>query len=200
MKDQVGSEWLNVANLFTALRVLLAPAIIILLLYEGRLPYNVPVSVAAGVLFIAAALTDKADGYYARKHDQVTSVGQFLDPLADKLLMLPVMATLCYIHRLSLWIVLVVFARELVISLIRVIGAGKGVSFPASWSGKIKMFSQVIVVSVLIFFPNSASNGIVLALVYIMAAITIYSGIDYCVRARSEIFKSAPAADETEAQ
>lgn len=200
MKGQMSSEWLNVANLLTALRVLLAPAIIILLLYEGRLAYNVPVNVAAGVLFIAAALTDKADGYYARKHDQVTSIGQFLDPLADKLLMLPVMATLCYLERMPLWVVLVVFARELVISLIRVIGARKGISFPASWSGKIKMFSQIVVVSVLIFFWKDANNGFVLALVYIMAAITIYSGIDYCMRARSEIFKSVSGADETEAQ
>ena len=199
---ETSSEWLNVANFFTLLRVLLAPVIIILLLYEGRLPYNVSVNVVAGVLFVAAALTDKADGYYARKHNQVTSVGQFLDPLADKLLMLPVMAVLWYIKLLPLWVVIAIFAREIIISVIRVIGARKGISFPASWSGKIKMFSQVIVASVLIFFPKSANNAFVLALVYIMAAITIYSGIDYLVRARSEIFKpaadAAPGAGKTE--
>jgi len=198
------SEWLNVANFFTLLRVLLAPVIIVLLLYEGRLPYNVSVNIVAGVLFVAAALTDKADGYYARKHDQVTSVGQFLDPLADKLLMLPVMAALWYIKLLPLWVVIVIFAREIVISVIRVIGVRKGISFPASWSGKIKMFSQIIVASVLIFFPKSAEDAFVLALVYIMAAITIYSGIDYLVRARREIFKPAakasPDAGKTEAQ
>jgi CDP-diacylglycerol---glycerol-3-phosphate 3-phosphatidyltransferase len=201
---ETSSEWLNVANFFTLLRVLLAPVIIVLLLYEGRLPYNVSVNVVAGVLFVAAALTDKADGYYARKHNQVTSVGQFLDPLADKLLMLPVMAVLWYIKLLPLWVVIAIFAREIIISVIRVIGARKGISFPASWSGKIKMFSQVIVASVLIFFPKSADNAFVLALVYIMAAITIYSGIDYLVRARSEIFKPAgeasPGAGKTEAQ
>jgi CDP-diacylglycerol--glycerol-3-phosphate 3-phosphatidyltransferase len=201
---ETSSEWLNVANFFTLLRVLLAPVIIILLLYEGRLPYNVSVNVVAGVLFVAAALTDKADGYYARKHNQVTSVGQFLDPLADKLLMLPVMAVLWYIKLLPLWVVIAIFAREIIISVIRVIGARKGISFPASWSGKIKMFSQVIVASVLIFFPKSANNAFVLALVYIMAAITIYSGIDYLVRARSEIFKpaadAAPGAGKTETQ
>lgn len=198
----ISGKWLNVANMFTALRVLLAPVVILLLLYEGTLPLGVSNTLAAGLIFIVAALTDKADGYYARKNDAVTKLGQFLDPLADKLLMIPVMITLWYVGwktppmLLPLWVVLVVVAREALISGIRIVGARKGISFPASWSGKIKMFSQIIVVCILIFFPGSAGAIWVQTLVYLMAAITVYSGIDYVLRARKEIFGASAAVEE----
>lgn len=209
MEDWFSGKWLNPANLMTALRVALAPVVIILLLYRGELPFGISNTLAAGIVFILAALTDKADGYYARKNDAVTKLGQFLDPLADKLLMIPVMVTLWYVGwkyppaLLPLWVVLLVVARELLISVVRVIGARKGISFPASWSGKVKMFSQIIVVSILIFFPGSASTAWVQACVYIMAAITAYSGVDYMVRASREIFgvsgrAAAPAASDDE--
>jgi len=199
-KTAVMTEWLNTANFFTALRVLLAPVIVLLLLYKGRLPYNVSVSLVTGLVFIAAALTDKADGYFARRKNQVTRIGEFLDPMADKLLMLPVMVALWYVKppRLALWVVLVVVARELLISAIRIVGARRSISFTASWSGKIKMFSQIVVVSVLIFFPESYNDTAVLVLVYLMVAITVYSGVDYLMRARKEIFNrpagKAPAS------
>jgi len=201
VKQMFSGPWLNVANMFTALRVLLVVPVIILLVYNQiRLPYNIPVHILTGVIFILAALTDKADGYYARKHDVVTRLGQFLDPLADKLLMIPVMITLAYLGDLAVWVVVVVVAREVLISGVRVYGARKGIDFPASWSGKIKMFSQIIVVSVLIFFPGSTHTTPVLVLVYLMTAITVYSGIDYLLRARREIFgvrdTAEAAADE----
>lgn len=193
----VEGKWLNLANLMTALRVALAPVVIVLLLYKGTLPFGISNTLAAGIIFVLAALTDKADGYYARKNDAVTKLGQFLDPLADKLLMIPVMITLWYVGYknppmlLPLWVVAVVVARELLISGIRIVGARKGISFPASWSGKAKMFTQIIVVCVLIFFPGSAQTWWVQTLVYLMAAITVYSGIDYVMRARKEIFNQA---------
>lgn len=209
VKAVLESDWVNLANFFTALRVLLMPPIVLLLLYEGRLPYDAPANIVTGLVFIAAALTDKADGYFARKNNTVTRIGQFADPLADKLLMLPIMVTLWYVGMyvgagaeggpitlakpamFPLWVLLVVLVREVLISVIRMIGARKSISFPASWSGKIKMFSQVVVVSVLIFLPANRNDTVVVTLVYIMAAITIYSGFDYVLRARREIF-SAP--------
>ena len=208
----ISSDWVNLANMFTALRVMLVPPIILLLLYRPTLPYNASVDFVAGLVFILAAMTDKADGYFARRNDSVTKVGQFFDPLADKLLMLPVMATLWYTGMFvgpnaaggpitvakpasfPLWVLLIVVVRELLISAIRVMGARKSISFPASWSGKVKMFSQVVVVSVLIFFPGSATSPVVVTMVYVMAAITLYSGIDYVARARREIF-AAPVAE-----
>lgn len=196
IQDWFSGKWLNPANLMTALRVALAPVVIILLLYKGNLPWGISNTLAAGIIFVLAALTDKADGYYARKNDAVTKLGEFLDPLADKLLMIPVMITLWYggysnhFVLLPLWVLLIVVVRELLISGIRIAGARRGVSFPASWSGKIKMFSQIIVVCILIFFPGSASTVWVRTFVYLMAAITLYSGIDYVFRARREIFSA----------
>ena len=186
-----GDNWINPANMLTALRGVLAPPIIALLVYQ---PQGFSWSFAAGSIFVLAALTDKADGYYARKYDSVTSVGEFLDPLADKLLMIPIMVAMAFVsvgpvkELMPLWVVGIVIARELMISVIRLVGARRGISFPASWSGKVKMFSQVVVVSIILFFPSSAGGIPVLVLVYTMAAITVYSGIDYLFRARREIF------------
>ena len=180
--------WLNTANLITLLRVLLAPPVVLLLLYRPRHPYSVSYNVLAGVIFIIAALTDKLDGYYARKNDTVTAFGQFLDPLADKLLMLSVMTALCYRGLLPLWVLIVVLVREVMVSVIRVIGVRRGISFPATWSGKAKMFFQIIAVSVLIIFPASNNDVIVQIIVYLMAFMTVFSGIDYMIRARREIF------------
>jgi len=190
-KVVLNRPWLNTANLITLLRVLLAPPIVLLLLYRPQHPYNVSYNMLAGVIFIIAALTDKLDGYYARKYDNVTRLGQFLDPLADKLLILPVMTALCYRGLLPLWVLIVVFVREVMVSVLRVIGARRGISFPATWSGKAKMFSQIIAVSVLIIFPASSSEIVVLVIVYLMAVMTVYSGIDYVIRARREIFSRA---------
>jgi len=187
-KAILSGPWLNTPNLITLLRVLLAPPVVLLLLYRPQKPYNVSYDMLAGALFIIAALTDKVDGYYARKNDMVTELGKFLDPLADKLLILPVMAALCYEGLLPLWVLVVVLVREVMVSVIRVVGARRGVSFPASWSGKAKMFSQVVAVSLLIIIPGSSSNLVVQIIVYLMAAITVYSGIDYLIRSRREIF------------
>lgn len=204
----VSEKWLNPANFMTVLRAALAPPIIALLVYQPR---SISWSFAAGTIFVVAALTDKADGYYARKYNSVTRVGEFLDPLADKILIIPIMTTMAFVsvgsisRLLPVWVVVVVIARELLISAFRFIGARRGISFPASWSGKIKMFSQVIVVGVLLYFPSSANDLIVRILVYLMGAITVYSGIDYLFRARREIFKATetpsprPAAGPSEA-
>lgn len=179
-------KWFNPANLITALRVVLVTPIIVLLLYSTEPPYNT----VAGFVFILAALTDKADGYYARKNDAITRLGQFLDPLADKLLLLPVLVTLGYLDLIAWWAVAIVVAREVFVSAIRFIGVRRGITFPASWSGKIKMFSQVVVVSILIFFPGNSGDLWARILVYAMVAITAYSGLVYVVRARREVFSN----------
>jgi CDP-diacylglycerol--glycerol-3-phosphate 3-phosphatidyltransferase len=193
------ANWLNPANFLTVLRAALAPPIILLLVYR---PTGISWSFWSGTIFVIAALTDKADGYYARKYDAVTRLGEFLDPLADKCLMIPIMITMAVVsvpdvgRLLPVWVVVVVVARELLISAIRFVGARRGISFPASWSGKIKMFSQVVVVGVILFFPSSANSTLILVLVYAMAAITIFSGIDYLFRARREIFTGSAGSTE----
>lgn len=186
----VQSGWLNPANLITAFRVFLTPPIIILLLASPPVHYQI-----AGGLFVLAALTDKLDGYYARKNEAVTRLGEFLDPLADKLLVLPIMITLSWVGLLPWWASGIVVAREVIVSAIRFVGIKRKVSFPASWSGKIKMFSQIIVISFLIFFYGSAGSVLAKVFIYAMVAITAYSGIEYVVRARREIFSRSDARD-----
>lgn len=195
-KTAIASGNMNAANFLTMLRMVLSPAIIALILYGGRLPYDLPHNIAAGLMFIIAALTDKADGYFARRNNTITDLGKFLDPLADKVLMLPVMGTLSYLGKLPLWVLILVTLREFSVSLLRVIAVRKGISFPATWSGKVKMFSQVVVVSVIILFPDYAATATAKVLVYIMAAITLYSWIDYGLRGKSEVFQRAQQADK----
>jgi CDP-diacylglycerol--glycerol-3-phosphate 3-phosphatidyltransferase len=185
----LSGPWLNTANLITLLRVLLAPPIVIMALYAPHHANNVSYNVLAGAIFMAAALTDKFDGYYARKNDTVTNLGIFLDPLADKLLILPVLTALWYTGLLPLWVLILVLVREVMVSVIRVIGARRGLSFPASWSGKAKMFSQVVAAGALLIFPGSSGEQIVRIIVYLMAFMTVYSGVDYVIRARREIFR-----------
>lgn len=187
-KTMFGGNWLNAANFLTALRVLLVPPVILILIYRPSFPYNVPYNTIAGLIFLVAAFTDKLDGYYARKNDLVTKLGQFLDPLADKLLMLPVMILLWQQGLMPFWVLLIVLVREVVISVVRVVGVKRHLSFPATWTGKVKMFSQIVAASVLIFFPGNHGDLVVLLIVYFMAAITAISGIDYLFRARKEIF------------
>lgn len=198
-KGGLQGKWINVPNMFTLSRVLIAPLIIAIIVIEPELPFGIPCNIAAGVLFFIAALTDKADGYFARKNNLVSKLGATLDPIADKLLMLPLFVALWYVELIPLWVVLVVCARDLVVSIIRLYGVRKGIAFPASWSGKIKMFMQTVTVAVIIFLPQYANDLPIRILVYLMAAITLYSGIVYMVRARSEVFgfkKENRAADE----
>lgn len=173
--------------MFTLSRVLMAPLIIAIMILEPK-PLDIPYNIVAGVLFVIAALTDKADGYFARKHDLVSKLGATLDPIADKLLMLPLFVALWYVELVPLWVVLIVCGRDFVVSVIRLYGVRKGIAFPASWSGKIKMFLQSITVAVIIFLPQYANDLPVRILVYIMAAVTLYSGIIYMLRARTEVF------------
>ncbi len=184
----------SLANVITALRIALAPVVVLLLLHRGESLFNIYNTLVAGVVFVVAALTDRVDGYCARKYDAVTKLGQFLDPLADKTLMISAMIALWYVGHVNhvalfpFWALLVVVSREMLISSFRIIGTRKGTSFPASWTGKIKMFSQTVVVCALIFFPRAASGAPETVLLYVMAALTVYSGIDYIMRARREIF------------
>lgn len=184
------SKWLNVANLLTIFRALMAPVVIAILLLEPSLPHGIEYNILAGAIFVLAALTDRVDGYYARKSNSETQLGAFLDPLADKILIIPLLFVFSYLHWLWLWVAIVVTAREVTISVIRLVGVKRNISFPARWTGKLKMFFQVITTAVLIFLATPIENTglIVKALVLLMVAITIYSWIDYLYRARREIF------------
>jgi len=113
---------LNAANTITVVRILLIPVFIVVLF--SRLPHG---DILAAAVFTIAALTDKLDGYVARAQNQVTALGQFLDPFADKLLVSAALIALVELDRLPSWVAMVIIARELAVSVLeRVVGEGFG--------------------------------------------------------------------------
>lgn len=142
--------------------------------------------IAAGI-FAIAALTDSLDGYIARSRKQVTRLGIFLDPLADKLLITAALVALVELHRVPAWIVVIIIAREFAVTGLRAIKSEEGVVIPASIWGKAKTVSQIIAILVVIlapFYDTWVSWPIGYWAMVIAAGITIVSGIDYFLKWR----------------
>jgi CDP-diacylglycerol--glycerol-3-phosphate 3-phosphatidyltransferase len=134
----------------------------------------------AVALFIIASLTDMADGKIARKYNLVTNFGKFMDPLADKLLVCSAMICLIETGKLAAWIVIIIIAREFIISGFRLIASDNGVVIAASYWGKFKTTFQMLMVIVLILdFDNSAFQILGTVLTYIALALTLISLADY---------------------
>ncbi|CCU79190.1 CDP-diacylglycerol--glycerol-3-phosphate 3-phosphatidyltransferase [Halanaerobium saccharolyticum subsp. saccharolyticum DSM 6643] len=167
---------MNVPNKLSTLRILLVPIIIYLLFIN-----TLSSSIAALVVFALAALTDKYDGYYARKHDLITTLGKILDPLADKLLIIGVFTAFVQIGVLSTWPLLIIVARELAVTGLRVVAADQGSVIPANIWGKTKTTIQMITAIALIIDPKIFELPFILTegLVWLTVLITIYSGYTY---------------------
>ena len=167
---------MNVPNKLSTLRILLVPIIIYLLFIN-----TLSSSIAALVVFALAALTDKYDGYYARKYDLITTLGKILDPLADKLLIIGVFTAFVQIGVLSTWPLLIIVARELAVTGLRVVAADQGSVIPANIWGKTKTTIQMITAIVLIINPKIFDLPFILTegLVWLTVLITIYSGYTY---------------------
>lgn len=136
----------------------------------------------AVIIFIIAAITDSLDGYVARSKNQVTKLGKFIDPLADKLLVTAALISLVQLGKLSAWIVVIIIAREYAVSIFRAIAASEGVVIAASWWGKVKTATQIIaIISILLNnYPFRLINfPFSIIAVWIAVILTIISGIDY---------------------
>ena len=131
-------------------------------------------------IFILASVTDWVDGYIARKYKQVSDFGKFLDPLADKLLVISCMTILCQWGRMPAWALMVVLTREFAVTGLRLVAVGKGKVIAAGWSGKVKTASTMIGLCALMAFPtlgwlDVAVNGVILVT-------TVYSGVEYFIQ------------------
>lgn len=165
---------MNLANKITFIRILLIPIFLFFMYVEVN--YNV--LVATGI-FIFAALTDSLDGYIARSRNEVTRFGKFIDPLADKLMVTAALISLVEIDRVPGWIVMIIIARELMITGLRSVAAAEGIVIAASIWGKVKTITQMIaVVAALLNLPYYE------ILVYIALIATVLSGIDYMYKNR----------------
>ena len=171
---------MNLPNKLTILRVLLIPFFVFFLL--------VPVAGDASryialVIFIVASLTDLADGKIARKYNLVTNFGKFMDPLADKLLVCS--ALICFVEMdlLPAWIVIIIISREFIISGFRLVASDNGVVIAASYWGKFKTTSQMIMIVLLIAqIPGSFFDFLEQIFICIALILTVVSLIDYLVK------------------
>lgn len=172
---------MNLPNKLTLLRVILIPFFVFFLLTE-LVPYT---HLIALVIFIVASLTDMADGKIARKYNLITNFGKFMDPLADKLLVCSAMICLIPLGQLAAWIVVIIIAREFIISGFRLIASDNGVVIAASYWGKFKTTFQMAMVIVLILeldFPNVFFHWLGVILTWVALALTIISLIDYIAK------------------
>ena len=128
----------NWPNLLTVVRILLVPVLVVALL--GNTPAG---DVLAAVVFALASLTDFVDGYLARARDSITNFGKLMDPLADKLLIVAALISLVSLHRLAAWVAMVIIARELAVTVLRMGASQAGVIMPASNFGKLKTCVQI---------------------------------------------------------
>jgi len=139
----------------------------------------------AGVVFIIAALTDTADGYIARKKGIVTNLGKFIDPLADKILVVAALIALVQLQRLPAWIVVVIISRDFVVTGLRMVASAEGIVIAASKWGKAKTVSQIIAISLMIL---NLPGG--LAAMWVAMILTLWSGVDYLYKGKNVIFTS----------
>jgi CDP-diacylglycerol--glycerol-3-phosphate 3-phosphatidyltransferase len=171
---------MNLANQLTLLRILLIPVFMFFLLTEGP-----NFEIYATIIFIVASLTDFLDGYIARSRNLVTNFGKFADPLADKLLVTAALVSFIEIGKIQAWVVMIILAREFIVSIFRAVAASNGIVIAASAWGKAKTISQMIAIILLLMnnYPFE-SMGIPAdtIMVYIAVALTIISGADYIVK------------------
>ena len=166
---------MTTASKITMLRILLIPAFMITALLEFQL--------AALTIFVLASLTDWIDGYIARKYDQITNFGKFMDPLADKLLVLAAMLLFVQWGRMGAWMLMVVLAREFAVSGMRMMAAANGKVIAAGWSGKVKTIVTMlgIILMLTAFHDFELFAGITVDTVSAWAILlaTVYSGAEY---------------------
>jgi len=168
---------MNTANKLTFLRIFMIPIFMFALLSN-----KVTINKISLVIFIIAALTDTLDGYIARKYNQITNLGKFLDPLADKLLVISALICFVYLSILSPWIVIIIIGRELMITGFRTIAAKEGVVLAANIYGKVKTVVQMITITYTIFIYAQilSYNSVIYYVLWgLTAAITVYSGYRY---------------------
>ena len=169
---------MTTATKITLLRVLLIPLFMVFMYLSGGAS-NFWMWLALGI-FILASVTDFIDGYIARNYNQVTDLGKFLDPLADKLLTIAAMAMFCQWGSFPAWALMIVLTREFAVSGLRMVAGPKGKVIAAGKSGKFKTASSMVGLCVMMAFPTvGLVCWIVVALIVIT---TVYSGVEYFIQ------------------
>lgn len=168
---------MNLPNKLTIFRVILIPFFVVLLLFDLT-AYDKWIALA---IFIVASLTDFLDGHIARKYNLVTNFGKFMDPLADKLLVCSAMICLVELSRIPAWVVIIIIAREFIISGFRLVASDNGVVIAASYWGKFKTVFQIVMICLMI--ADLPSLALVMQIVmWVAVVLTVVSLVDYLLK------------------
>lgn len=190
---------MNTPNKLTLLRVLLVPVFVIF--FYWRIPGHYLI---ATLIFVGASITDAVDGHLARKNHQVTDFGKFLDPLADKVLVITALSCLLQQQKVHIAAFLLIVAREFMVSGLRLVVAGKGTVVPAGFAGKLKTaFTMIALIAAMVYWsfkldfnsfglhlPQAVYTGSEIALqvlFWIAAVLTVWSGTEYLIHYWKEI-------------
>lgn len=182
---------MNTPNKLTLARVLLVPVFVLFFYWQIPAHYFI-----ATLVFVIASITDAVDGHLARKNGQITDFGKFLDPLADKVLVVTALSCLLQQQKLNIVVFLLIIAREFMVSALRLVVAGKGTVVPAGFAGKLKTaFTMIALITAMVYWsfrldfnafglniPGAVYTGaeIVLAVLFwIAAGLTVWSGAEY---------------------
>ena len=169
---------MTTASKITLVRVFMIPLVMIAM-YLSKGVSGLWMWVSLG-LFVIASVTDFIDGQIARKCNQVSDFGKFLDPLADKLLTIAVMTMFCEWGRFPAWALMLVLTREFAVTGLRLVAAPKGRVIAAAWSGKVKTASTMIGLILWMLLPENTMVGLVISAVIVVT--TVYSGIEYFIK------------------
>ena len=170
---------MNLPNKLTILRVILIPFFVVFTLFDITGAADKWIAL---VIFCVASLTDMLDGKIARKYNLVTNFGKFMDPLADKLLVCTALICLTSMNRLNVIVVLVIIAREFIISGFRLVASDNGIVIAASYWGKFKTVSQMALIIVLIMDLGGVWNVVGTVLTWVALLLTVVSLIDYIAK------------------
>jgi CDP-diacylglycerol--glycerol-3-phosphate 3-phosphatidyltransferase len=174
---------MNLPNALTVGRIFLIPLLVVVLLtkFEGRLIFGIRKELVGAAIFGLASLTDFLDGYLARRRKQITTLGQLMDPLADKLLITAALVSLVQMDLAPAWMAAVILGRELFVTVLRSIAHGRGVVIAASPLGKIKMVAEVVAILALILGQDHLQQFYVIGTVALWVAMltATVSGVDY---------------------
>ena len=170
---------MNLPNKLTVLRIIMVPFFVFFMLTDVAGDASKWIAL---VLFCVASLTDLLDGKIARKYKLVTNFGKFMDPLADKLLVCSVMICMIETGKLASWFVIIIIAREFIISGFRLVASDSGIVIAASYWGKFKTVFQMAMIIVMILNLGGVFGIIETALMWIALALTVISLVDYIIK------------------
>jgi CDP-diacylglycerol--glycerol-3-phosphate 3-phosphatidyltransferase len=172
----------NLPNTLTLGRIFLVPLLVVVLLtsFDGRSVLGISNEILGAAIFALASITDWLDGFLARRRGQVTGLGEWMDPLADKLLITAALISLVQLGRASAWMVAIILGRELAVTVMRSFVYARGQSLPASFIGKTKMAAQVVAILLLILGPGHVDVFFVLgqAALWVATIAALVSAVD----------------------